>query len=451
MLIRAILLILATFCAVLPARAEPRIALLIANQDYKPGVGKLVNPVNDIRLVGKALQQIGFKVLPPVSNATRADMLDAIDRYVSALKAAGDEAVGFIYYSGHGIAARGTNYLIPVDVEKPSTRQLRAYGLEQEKILSIIRADAPNAAHYLVIDACRNELVGARGGKGFVPVNQHAGTLIAFATAPGQTASDIGRTSGPYARALAAELVKPGVPDLLMFHNVRVAVTQATDGDQVPWTLDGIQRNQRIMFGGGKAPAQASASRSASRLDAADREWRKVRNTRNKADLIAFATRYPGTAFAELALLKAGKLGGDGAPGTNTARQAPQDDLSALMAALAEPQSGATAGATAAAGGAGQVWRGDIGEPSGWKQQYTATITFQGDGNATVENPEFPCGGTLQATGQAMIFREHITWGRGCANGGTLRLVQQGDTLLYKWSRTPSSEIIATGTLSRVQ
>jgi hypothetical protein len=236
-----------------------------------------------------------------------------------------------------------------------------------------------------------------------------------------------------------------------MFHNVRVAVTQATDGDQVPWTLDGIQRNHRIMFGGGKAPAQASASRSASRLDAADREWRKVRNTRNKADLIAFAKRYPGTAFAELALLKAGKLGGDGAPGTNTARQAPQDDLSALMAALAEPQSGATAGATAAAGGAGQVWRGDIGEPSGWKQQYTATITFQGDGNATVEYPEFPCGGTLQATGQAMIFREHITWGRGCANGGTLRLVQQGDTLLYKWSRTPSSEIIATGTLSRVQ
>jgi hypothetical protein len=50
-----------------------------------------------------------------------------------------------------------------------------------------------------------------------------------------------------------------------------------------------------------------------------------------------------------------------------------------------------------------------------------------------------------------MIFREHITWGQGCANGGTLRLVQQGDTLLYRWSRTPSSEIIATGTLSRVQ
>ena len=35
-------------------------------------------------------------------------------------------------------------------------------------------------------------------------------------------------------------------------------------------------------------------------------------------------------------------------------------------------------------------------------------------------------------TGQAMIFREHITWGQGCANGGTLRLVQQGDTLLYR-------------------
>ena len=98
-----------------------------------------------------------------------------------------------------------------------------------------------------------------------------------------------------------------------------VAVTQATDGDQVPWTLDGIQRNHRIMFGGGKAPAHASAPRSASRLDAADREWRSVRNTRNRADLIAFAKRYPGTAFAELALLKAGQLGG-GAAGTGAVR-----------------------------------------------------------------------------------------------------------------------------------
>jgi hypothetical protein len=37
------------------ALAEKRIALLIGNKDYKPGVGALVNPLNDVRLVGEAL------------------------------------------------------------------------------------------------------------------------------------------------------------------------------------------------------------------------------------------------------------------------------------------------------------------------------------------------------------------------------------------------------------
>jgi hypothetical protein len=44
--------------ALLPsaAHAEKRVALLIGNQTYKPGVGALVNPLNDVRVVGEALK-----------------------------------------------------------------------------------------------------------------------------------------------------------------------------------------------------------------------------------------------------------------------------------------------------------------------------------------------------------------------------------------------------------
>ena len=83
--------------------------------------------------------------------------------------------------------------------------------------------------------------------------------------------------------------------------------------------------------------------------------------------------------------------------------------------------------------------------------EYTATITFRGESNATVEYPEFPCGGALRATGQEIVFREHINWGRGWANGGTLRLIRKGHTLLFKRSQMPSGAIIAAGTLSCVQ
>jgi formylglycine-generating enzyme required for sulfatase activity len=239
------------------AHAEKRIALLIGNKDYKTGVGALTNPLNDIRIVGEALKAVGFEVLKPAQNARRADMLIAIHDLASKLKNAGADAVGFLYYSGHGIASAGENYLIPVDVEEPSTVQLTVQGVKQSEVLAILRNEAPNAAHYVVLDACRNTLQGARGGKGFLPVGQQSGVLVAFAAEPGKTASDLGRRSGPYAAALAAELVRPGQNDLLMFHNVRVAVIKKTGGDQVPWTEDGIQREQRIMFGGEAKPGHA--------------------------------------------------------------------------------------------------------------------------------------------------------------------------------------------------
>ena len=82
----------------LHAQAEKRIALLIGNKDYKPGVGALTNPLNDIRIVGEALKAVGFEVLKPTQNATRAAMLRAILEFAGKVKAAGPDAVGFLYY-----------------------------------------------------------------------------------------------------------------------------------------------------------------------------------------------------------------------------------------------------------------------------------------------------------------------------------------------------------------
>jgi uncharacterized caspase-like protein len=101
--------VVATILLLLPAAAfaqtEKRIALLIGNKDYKAGVGALTNPLNDIRVVGDALKSVGFEVLKSVQNARRADMLLAIHDFAGKLKVAGPDAVGFLYYSGHGIAS----------------------------------------------------------------------------------------------------------------------------------------------------------------------------------------------------------------------------------------------------------------------------------------------------------------------------------------------------------
>ena len=288
---------------------EKRIALLIGNKDYKAGVGSLTNPLNDIRIVGDALKSVGFEVLKPTQNATRAVMLRAILEFAAKLKAAGPDTVGFLYYSGHGIASAGENYLIPVDVDEPSSVELSVQGVKHSEVLAILRGEAPNAAHYLVLDACRNTLQGSRGGKGFVPVGQQSGVLVAFSTEPGKTASDIGQSSGPYATALAAELVKPAQNDLLMFHNVRVAVMDTTNRDQVPWTEDGIQRRQRVLFGGESKSAVASPGQSPpaspqpapARLSDAAEAWGAVKDATNISALEAYIARYKDTFYAELA------------------------------------------------------------------------------------------------------------------------------------------------------
>jgi uncharacterized caspase-like protein len=238
----------ALLIALLPShvQAEARMALLIGNQGYATDVGPLKNPFNDIRIVGAALATVGFEVLSPVRDGSRDQVLYAVHDFASRLREAGAEAVGFFYYSGHGIAAEGENFLVPINIKSTTRRDLDVGGIKLTEIVDILNARAPQAVHFIVFDACRNNLGSVRGAKGFVPVGEKPGMLIAFSTAPGATASDHGTNSGPYAAALAAELVRPANHSD-MFFEVRTRVAAFTNHEQIPWTQDGLMR--RVSFG----------------------------------------------------------------------------------------------------------------------------------------------------------------------------------------------------------
>jgi len=291
-MIRSLIALLAFALLASAARAEKRIALLIGNKDYVQAVGPLKNPHKDIAVVAKALTKVGFSVMPEVKNATREQLLIAVHEFAGKLKTAGADAIGFIYYSGHGLALAGQNYLVPVDVDEPNARMLSVRGVTQGEVISIIEDAAPLAVHYLVFDACRSNLGGWRGAKGFIPERQRNGIMIAFSTAPGMTASDEGPSGGPYATALAVELVKPGQSDLYMFHKVRVAVDRKTNGDQVPWIEDGIRRRDRIMFGGKSAIVPPDEAKIA---------WSIAKDTTDVALLESFTARYPNSSYTALA------------------------------------------------------------------------------------------------------------------------------------------------------
>ncbi|MGO9483049.1 MAG: caspase domain-containing protein, partial [Rhodomicrobium sp.] len=166
----------------------------------------------------------------------------ALKRYAAELRRAGPGALGFFYYSGHGAANADTqiNYLIPVDVASAEDETVWFQSLQQSQIIDLLSKQAANATQFVVFDACRNELHLSRSAakaigadKGFVPVANAAGLLIAYATAPNRTASDAGDGGGPYAKALAEELLKPGVEAVTMFRNVQIRVKRAIGQD--PW------------------------------------------------------------------------------------------------------------------------------------------------------------------------------------------------------------------------
>jgi Caspase domain len=92
---------------------------------YDPTVGTLKDPQRDVRLVGSALAKQGFEVLAAILDARRSEILGAVRNLVRRLNGAGPNAIGFVYYSGHGAAEKDTNvnYLIPVDAREPGTAQ----------------------------------------------------------------------------------------------------------------------------------------------------------------------------------------------------------------------------------------------------------------------------------------------------------------------------------------
>jgi esterase/lipase superfamily enzyme len=224
------------------AQEAARLALLVGNKGYASKVGILQNPHNDVDLIEASLKKLGFKVTV-LRDAGYKSMDSALKRYVDVLRRAGPGAISFFYYSGHGVANPETqiNYLIPVDadIDETDANKIWYESFQQSAVIDLLR-QAPNATHYVVFDACRNELNLSGSGakslgnlKGFVPIHDTTGLLIAYATAPKQTASDSGTGGGPYAKVLAEELIRPGVEAVTMFRNVQIRVKQTIGQD--PW------------------------------------------------------------------------------------------------------------------------------------------------------------------------------------------------------------------------
>jgi hypothetical protein len=300
--VRVWLLVLAVVVITVSAASaqDKRIALLIGNEAYASDIGQLVNPHNDIALLEQTLKGLGFEVVT-VRDAGLGTLYQAINAYARRLQAAGPTVVGFFYYSGHGASDGNTNYLIPIDVKTIEAGELWDQSLRLTEITRKLKAEAGNATHFVVFDACRNTLKLTKPGsralvqsKGFLPVAQENGMLIAYATAEGELASDIGTGAGPYAKALAEEIVKPGIEAVVMFRAVQRRVRAAIR--QEPY-LGFNSLGDVYLAGRSEQPAQQKQPGDYSRLEVAQ-FCQSVATNPSIAVLQSLLDAYKGTLLA---------------------------------------------------------------------------------------------------------------------------------------------------------
>jgi len=221
---------------------QKRLALIIGNGIYEHG-GLLANPENDARAISEKLSVIGFIVLEYV-NLDQKSMKIAIDEFGEKLK---NYDVGLFFYAGHGVQVNGNNYLIPCDAKLDNEKMVEYNCVRANRVLG--RMETTNSkTNIVILDACRDnpfERSWNRGikGMGLATMNAPFGSIIAYATSPGQTASDGYDKNSPYTSALIEYIIEPNITIIEMFQHVRKSLKDKTEGRQLSWESTSLEDN----------------------------------------------------------------------------------------------------------------------------------------------------------------------------------------------------------------
>ena len=238
--------------AVKPAR----VALVIGNGHYPDANRPLKQSINDARALTTILRRDGFDVIM-VEDADKDDMHRAVRRLESKI---GPDTTALLFFSGFGIQSGRESYMIPVDAQIWKEADVRRDGLSVETVLGAMKERAAKVK-LAVIDASRRNPYERRFrsySHGLAPINAPDNALILSSATPGQVVDESG---GQYS-LLVAELLKsldtPNAAAEAVFSKTRVAVSRASEGEQVPTVSSSLAQDVPL----GSADA-AMASRKA--------------------------------------------------------------------------------------------------------------------------------------------------------------------------------------------
>src|SRR6201986_4663084 len=295
------------------AQADKRVAFVVGNGAYK-NVAALPNPPIDAKAMAATLRNVGFDVVDG-TNLTRDTMTERLLEF--GKKAQGADVAVF-FYAGHGIAISGTNYLLPVDADIKSEMDVKL-GAAINIDLTLDQTMSDAKVKLVFLDACRDNPFAAKIKSnaatrsvsvqtGLAEMKSGEGTLIAFATGPGQTALDGQEgTNSPFTRALMANIAAPGVEIQQAMTKVRAQVNEETNKNQLPWghtnLIGSVYLNPTLAAAGASADAPNTPAVTATAASEVELEfWRSIKESNKPEELNAYLTNYPNGTFKPLAL-----------------------------------------------------------------------------------------------------------------------------------------------------
>src|SRR6185437_1359152 len=305
------------------AKADKSVAFVVGNGAYK-NVAQLPNPPIDAKAMAAVLRNVGFDVVEG-SNLTRDSMTEKLLDF--GKKAQGADVAVF-FYAGHGIAIGGTNYLLPVDADIKSEMDVKL-GAAINIDLTLDQTMSDAKVKLVFLDACRDNPFAAKikstatrsvsVGSGLAEMKSGEGTLIAFATGPGQTALDgTDGQNSPFTRALISHITQPGIEIQQAMTEVRAQVNEETSKGQLPWGhtnligsvyLNPAKPAPAAPAASASAPAApAAVASSATGTDVELEYWRSVKDSKKPEELNSYINQYPNGQFRTLALSRIAAL-----------------------------------------------------------------------------------------------------------------------------------------------
>jgi uncharacterized caspase-like protein len=200
-----------TLLSTSPAAAEKRIALVIGNSSYQ-NVTPLDNPNKDAALMADTLDGLGFTLIGGRAqlNLDKTAMDNAVQNFGRQVQGAD---VALFYYAGHGVQVSGSNYLVPVNANPTREADVDFQMVDINLVLRQMQGSGTRL-NLVILDACRNNPFGARSLRssdgGLAQMRAPEGTLISYATQPGNVAQDGSDGHSPIPRPWQPPFGRPG-------------------------------------------------------------------------------------------------------------------------------------------------------------------------------------------------------------------------------------------------